>query len=69
MGRKPTSDAERAALAWKGWPLEERGQALWNLLLLSDALPMPERSATLKYPVIKTIQSDAKPGAGPRLNG
>jgi hypothetical protein len=37
------SDAARAAAAWSGATLEERGEALRDLLLLSDRLPVPGR--------------------------
>jgi hypothetical protein len=37
------SDAARAAAAWTGATLEERGEALRDLLLLSDRLPVPGR--------------------------
>ena len=35
------SDAVRAAAAWSGATLEERGEALRDLLLLADRLPVP----------------------------
>jgi hypothetical protein len=37
------SDAARAAAAWSGATAEERGEALRDLLLLSDRLPVPSR--------------------------
>jgi hypothetical protein len=37
------SDAARAAAAWSGATPEERGEALRDLLLLSDRLPVPGR--------------------------
>jgi hypothetical protein len=37
------SDAARAAAAWSGATPEERGEALRDLLLLSDRLPVPSR--------------------------
>jgi len=37
------SDAARAAAAWSGASLEERGEALRDLLLLADRLPVPRR--------------------------
>ncbi len=37
------SDTARAAAAWSGATLEERGEALRDLLLLSDRLPVPDR--------------------------
>jgi hypothetical protein len=37
------SDTARAAAAWSGATLEERGDALRDLLLLSDRLPVPDR--------------------------
>ncbi len=37
------SDSVRAAAAWSGATLEERGEALRDLLLLADRLPVPRR--------------------------
>jgi hypothetical protein len=37
------SDSVRAAAAWSGATPEERGEALRDLLLLSDRLPVPRR--------------------------
>jgi hypothetical protein len=37
------SDAVRAAASWSGASLEERGEALRDLLLLADRLPVPKR--------------------------
>ncbi|HXY94624.1 MAG TPA: hypothetical protein VEP49_19335 [Acidimicrobiia bacterium] len=37
------SDAVRSAAAWSGATLEERGDALRDLLLLADRLPVPRR--------------------------
>ena len=39
----PVSDSVRAAAAWSGTTREERGDALRDLLLLSDRLPVPAR--------------------------
>lgn len=51
---RPVTDAERAAGAWLGRSLEERGEALRDLLLLADRLPQPKRASSLRFPVIDT---------------
>jgi hypothetical protein len=44
------SDAERAVAPWIGTSLEERGEALRDLLLLADRLPARRRGRTLRFP-------------------
>ena len=51
---RPATDAERSAAAWLGRSLAERGEALWNLLLLADRLPSPKRSDLVEFPPIRT---------------
>lgn len=48
------TDSERAAAAWLGRSLAERGQALRELLSLTDRLPPSKRSDELEFPPIKT---------------
>lgn len=50
------SDAARAATAWIGSSLVDRGEALRDLLLLGDALPSPARPADIEFP---RLRSDA----------
>ena len=55
--RSPTpSDAQRAAGAWVAASTWERGEALWDLLLLADHLPQP-RSAARNRPRFPRIES------------
>src|SRR6478672_11658872 len=42
-GRKPATDAERSAAEWMASTPRERGNALFDLLLLADALPHGQR--------------------------
>lgn len=51
--REPPSDAERAVGPWLSATLEQRGEALRDLLLLSDALPT-SRHGHLRFPVVRT---------------
>lgn len=51
---RPVSDAERAATAWLGRSLADRGDALRDLLLLSDRLPERRRAERSGFPVIRT---------------
>jgi hypothetical protein len=54
---RPVTDSERAAAAWLGRSLTERGEALRQLLNLADALPSPKRSDLLEFPPIRTTAS------------
>ncbi len=47
---RPTSDAARAATRWIGATLRERGEALRDVLELSDALPIRERDRDIGFP-------------------
>lgn len=46
----PPSDAARAATEWIGATPGERGEALEDLLKLTDALPLRRRAATIGFP-------------------
>ena len=51
LGPAPApTDAERAAAAWIGASDVERGAALRDLLLLTDALPAPRRNRESRFP-------------------
>jgi len=51
LGPAPApTDAERAAAAWIGASDVERGAALRDLLLLTDALPAPRRARDSRFP-------------------
>jgi len=54
---RPPTDSERAAAAWLGRSLAERGEALRELLLLADRLPSPMRSDRLEFPPVGTATS------------
>jgi hypothetical protein len=47
---RPPSDAERAVAPWIAASAEERGEALRDLLLLADRLPVSARPAALVFP-------------------
>lgn len=51
---KAVSDAERAAATWLGRSLEERGEALRDLLSMGDRLPVREQRDKPRFPVIRT---------------
>lgn len=48
------SDAARAATEWIGASLTQRGEALRDLLLLSDALPARIRSEEIGFPKLRS---------------
>ena len=48
------SDAARAATAWIGSSLAQRGEALRDLLLLADALPAHIRSDQIDFPRLRS---------------
>jgi hypothetical protein len=54
----PPTDAARAAGAWVSASSEQRGEALWDLLLLTDHLPAPRMAASAR-PRFPRIQSRA----------
>jgi hypothetical protein len=46
----PVSDAARSVSEWVGASAKERGEALEDLLLLADALPLRRRPETIGFP-------------------
>jgi hypothetical protein len=48
------SDAARSAAAWIDASLWKRGEALWDLLLLGDALPVRLRRAEIGFPRLRS---------------
>jgi hypothetical protein len=51
------TDAERAAARWLGVPAEQRGEALRDLLLLADRLPIPIRDPRPQFPRLEPVAS------------
>jgi hypothetical protein len=49
------SDAARAATQWIGASLAQRGEALRDLLLLSDALPVHFRDEEIEFPRLRSV--------------
>lgn len=49
------SDAATAAAQWVGASLTDRAEALEDLLLLADALPMPRREEHPSFPRLQTL--------------
>jgi hypothetical protein len=54
-GDAPT-EAERAAAPWIAATLEAKGEALRDLLLLADRLPVPRRGAAPAFPRIASAE-------------
>lgn len=54
-GSGSPTDAERAVAPWVGATLEQRAEALRDLLLLSDALPARDRTA-LAFPGVAPVR-------------
>lgn len=52
--RPALSDAARSAAQWIGVGVEERGEALRDLLELADALPVRIRSGEIRFPRIES---------------
>lgn len=52
--RESVTDTERAAAQWLDRSAEQRGQALWDLLRLGDALPARQRGPGPAFPRIVT---------------
>lgn len=50
------SDAAQAAAQWVGASLQDRAEALEDLLLLADALPMPRRDTAPSFPRLQSLQ-------------
>jgi hypothetical protein len=50
----PVSDAAQAAIQWIGTGLTQRGDALWDLLELADAIPIRRRPVEIGFPVLKS---------------
>ena len=50
------SDTARSVSEWVGASLEERGEALEDLLLLADALPLRRRPETIGFPRLELAQ-------------
>jgi hypothetical protein len=50
----PLSDSARAATQWMGTTLRERGEALADLLELSDALPVRVRRGEIGFPRLRS---------------
>lgn len=50
----PVSDAAQAALEWIGVAPARRGDALWDLLELADAIPIRRRPATIGFPSLRS---------------
>ncbi len=48
------SDAARSVSEWVGASAKERGDALEDLLLLADALPLRRRAETIGFPRLKS---------------
>jgi hypothetical protein len=48
------SDAARSVSEWVGASAKERGEALEDLLLLADALPLRRRPETIGFPPLKS---------------
>lgn len=48
------SDAARSVSEWVGASAQERGEALEDLLLLADALPLRRRPETIGFPSLKS---------------
>lgn len=48
------SDAARSVSEWVGASAKERGEALEDLLLLADALPLRRRPETIGFPRLKS---------------
>lgn len=51
----PVSDAARSAGEWIGVSVEERAQALRDLLELADALPVRPRASGIGFPRISSV--------------
>jgi hypothetical protein len=51
------SGKEQSALEWLGTTLDERGDALKDLLLLADAVPVRPRSKTIAFPRLDSTRS------------
>ena len=57
-GGPPPSDAQRAAAAWADATLDQRGESLWDLLLLADSVQSPvRRPRKLSFPVLRTVNT------------
>jgi hypothetical protein len=50
------SDTARSVSEWVGTSLKERGEALEDLLLLADALPLRRRAETIDFPRFELAQ-------------
>jgi hypothetical protein len=50
------SDSARSVSEWIGASASERGEALEDLLLLADALPLRRRPETIDFPRLKSAQ-------------
>ncbi len=51
---RPASASARAATQWMGATPMERGEALRDLLELSDALPVPSRCGEIGFPKLRS---------------
>ncbi len=50
------SDAARSVSEWVGADAKERGEALEDLLLLADALPLRRRPPTIDFPRLQPVR-------------
>jgi hypothetical protein len=58
QGRRDASrDSARAAAGWIGATPQQRGEALRDLLLLTDRLPRRRRPAQLSFPPLRPVSS------------
>jgi hypothetical protein len=55
--RERSSDSARAAAGWIGATPQQRGDALRDLLLLTDRLPRRRRPAQLRFPPLHSARS------------
>jgi hypothetical protein len=54
--REGLSDSVRAAAGWIGATPRQRGDALFDLLLLADRIPHRRRSAQLSFPPLHSAR-------------
>jgi hypothetical protein len=57
------SDAAQSAVHWLGASLDDRADALEDLLLLADALPMPAREVHPTFPRLVSVSPGARSAA------